>query len=403
MKPTAGTWNYQYMNVQSLCSSMMSISILLALTAACTDEAIDENSLGDPPLEIEHDGKTYELIGPVLEQEVEPGPAAEIRPLTGIPELDSNEDRPLTEWSREELADRLRAVIANGDGIYVAEEPAWESADIVLDGNVEALSFDVVDRVGGERPTVEPTDNMRAIIGSDNRWWIADTTAAPHNSIVKVHLFSGNTYRGSCTGSYIGPWTLITAGHCLVFSNTDRINRLVFEPARSGGWFPYGAYDCRLDDVNAGNDYVWSVPYGYYYGQAADLDYAVIDTWPCHAAPRWFGGYMINAGNADYSMFGYTSGTCPWAPGPNDYQCGMTGPAYISDWRMETAVIDSVEGQSGAPWYRFYDIPRPVAVHKGSRAFWDFFACGFSPCQRNFARRIDWAVHDFIVATSYDY
>lgn len=394
---------------------------LVLLSAACVveDEPLAESD-DAAPLEIEREGRVFEWLGPVVEQEVEPGPEAVIRPLTatlvdegteddpdGIAEvIETADERPLDTWTREELADALRPVIATSDGLYLSQEPAWDMADAVLLGDAEPFTVDVLDREGEGRPTVDPVDELvpRAIIGGDDRMWISNTQAAPYRNIVKLQLYSGNTYRGWCTGSYIGPWTLITAGHCLVFSNTDRINRIVFQPGRSGASLPYGSFDCRLDDASTSNDYLWSVPAGYYTGQNGSLDYAVLDTFPCHGAPNWFPGYQANTGNTSYSMYGYTSGTCPAAPGANDYMCGMSGPAELNEWRIETPHIDSNGGQSGAPWYGWFGgALRPAAVHVGYREYFDFFKCGFDVCRRNFSRRIDNAFNSFIIDVAWDF
>ena len=83
--------------------------------------------------------------------------------------------------------------------------------------------------------------------------------------------------------------------------------------------------------------------------------------------------------------------------------CGMSGSAYDDDWRIETEHIDSEGGQSGGPWFRFTDRWRVAGVQRGSRSYFDFGRCGFSPCVRNLARGIDDSVSTFIMTWSYDY
>jgi V8-like Glu-specific endopeptidase len=383
----------------------MTLATALALLGGCAIEDELEPELEDQaPLEIEREGQVFERLDPVLEEEVEPGPDAVIRPLAALPE-EPAEPRPLSDLTREELADQLRPVIATGGYTYLAQEPAWDAADAVLAGPGEPRGLDVLVRDGEGRPTTERVDEQafRAIIGGDGRGMVGNTTVAPHNSIVQLQLYSGNTYRGWCSGSYIGPWTLITSAHCLVFSDTDRINRIVFVPARNGNSTPYGSFDCRLDDASGNNNYTWSVPNGYYYGQNESLDYAVLDTFPCHGAPNWFSGYAVNTGETNYSTYGYPADTCPGAPGPGNYQCGMSGSAYLNEWRIETHDIDAISGQSGSPWYVLTDTYRPAGVLWGYREYFDFGRCGFDVCRRNFARRIDNAFSDFIVSVAWDY
>ncbi len=387
--------------------SLATLVSMFALAAACgVDE--DPEPLGEEgsvPAQLVRGGQSYDLLGPVIERAVEPGPAAVIRPLTQ-PVILPEDSRPLDTWSREELADQLRPVIASAGGqLYAAREPNWDAADAVLDGTLEPLAVDRTIRDGQGRPHIEPAqgDTFRAIFGADNRFRVFNTQASPFNAIVKLELYSGNTPRGHCTGSYIGPWTLITAAHCLVFSNTDRIDRIRFQPARNGGTLPNGTFDCRLDDASGSNDYLWSVPMGFLNGQAVELDYAVIDTWPCHGAPAWFGGYMTNAANSTFSMYGYSGDTCPGAPSGINYQCGMNSAGEMVDWRVETQTLDGTDGQSGGPWWRMYDINRPVGTHSGYIEYFDFFRCGFDHCKRNYGRRIDNAYSQFIVDVAWDY
>jgi len=146
---------------------------------------------------------------------------------------------------------------------------------------------------------------------------------------------------------------------------------------------------------------MWSVPWGFRYGQASELDYAVIDTFPCHAAPRWRSGYLVDADSGTYSLYGYPGETCPGAPYADTWQCGMTGPAERNDWRIESQHIDSFEGQSGGPWLGTGDIL--AANHSGYIEYFDFFKCGFDMCRRNFGRRIDGAYDQFIRDVSFDY
>lgn len=390
-------------NTRSLYTTTLAALLTLAGGCALEDEAdsaLDEEA----PEQIERDGQRFTRLGPVLEQAVEPGPAAVLLPLAG-PVEEPEDLVPLEEWTREDLADQLRPAIATAGHVYLADEPAWDAADAVLSGRHEPASVDVLVREGEGRPTAERVDALafREIIGSDGRARVWDTTIAPHNAIVQLLLYSGNTYRGMCSGFYIGPWTLVTSAHCMVFSDTDRVNRVVFSPARNGNALPYGQLDCRTDDASWNNDFLWSVPAGYLLGQNPSLDYAVMDTWPCHQAPNWFGGYAINTGNGTYTTHGYPGDTCPGAPGPFNYQCGMTASSSINDWRIESQYMDSMGGQSGSPWYVLWDTYRPAGVLKGYREYPDLFACGFDVCRRNYARRIDDAFSSFIVQVSWDY
>ena len=365
---------------------------------------------GGPAPEIDVNGARYELII----REDEPTDFESPPEGTGIPELVSDESAntpPLHEWAREDLANALRPTIVHSNGeLYAAAEPAWEAADRVIAergvvGEPRVVPFT-------ERPRGRDTDEANArvesiIIGSDGRSRINPTTVNPNDGVIRLELFNGSSFLGTCTGSYIGPWTVVTAAHCIVQAGTATTNRIIFKPAQNGSTLPFGSMDCRNDDVSTINNIAIAFPSGWT-GAASDgsFDYAVIDTYPCQTAPvsNIFNGYVVDSASATYTTAGYPGDTCPSAPGSDRYQCGMSGPAYQNGHRIETEHIDTVAGQSGMPWWRVLSGSEYVAaIHTGWRSFTDIGMCGFSPCVRNFGRRVDTSVESFIQANSYDF
>lgn len=326
---------------------------------------------------------------------------------------------------RAELAEALRMTILHPNGgAYVAREPNWAAADAVLDpsGPVDRTSRASTDRAeetlrraaavgagavgtGALAADGPPAGTSQLVIGGDERV-LSPTGLAPFQAIAKVDVFTsptGGSFRISCTGAYIGPWTFVLAGHCLRFTDGSFARRLVIQPARFGGSLPFGQFDCRNGDASTSNDFFAAVPAGYN-GTPAEhsLDFAVIDTFPCHRAPRAFLGYTVNSGTTAYSMHGYPIGRCPGAPAEGTFMCGMTGSAYVNQWRLETHLIDATAGQDGAPWWTT-NATRVAGVHIGYRQYHDFGRCGFDVCRRNYARRIDGAMDTFIRAIAFDF
>lgn len=362
----------------------------------------------------EADFEPMEVVKRSLQTEAEKR-AQHLWETTDAPAVEAQADgaelRTLAQLSREELAQKLRAQVQRGDGkMYVSREPNYEAADAVLAGDTSPqlanLLNDKTPKANRDSDGVG-TVQQREIIGGDGRQWVSNTTGHPFDSIVRYRRFVGNTERAWCTGFFIGPWTMLTAAHCLIAPDGTRINRMIFQPARNGSSFPYGQKDCRNDDADPNNDIYWAAAAGYVNDNSPNpLDYAVVDTYPCLQAPAHFGGYLINADDAWFSMYGYPQDNCPGAPaGQTTFvQCGMSGNAYDQDgWRIETDQIDSTGGQSGAPWFRMWDIWRPAAIHSGYRPYWDFGRCGFDICKRNVGRRIDSTVNTFIQQQSWDY
>ncbi|AEI65220.1 trypsin-like serine peptidase [Corallococcus macrosporus] len=384
---------------------LVSIRTLLctaALWAGCSEPAgVAE--------EVELKGRTFDLVEMTPSEAPDVAAAALVesaRPF--VVDAAGEEGAPLHEWSREELAKALRPTLIHGNGgVYTAREPAWREADALLAGGGRPGAERMVSWV--PRPRASPASMSAtlspAVIGSDGRTRVVDTTLQPRRATVRLTVCSGGSC-GQCTGSYIGPWTLVTAAHCIRRPDGLTTNRIIFGPAQNGTSLPLGSVDCRNDDANSSNDILIGVPSGYAHGALdSPLDYAVVDTFPCHAAPSMFTGYVIDSGSATYDMFGYPADTCPGAPGPATFQCGMSGSAGINGHRIETEHIDTTGGQSGGPWSRNMGsgVHRVAAMHTGFRSYFDLFKCGFDPCQRNFGRRIDASVDAFIKAISFDF
>jgi hypothetical protein len=210
-----------------------------------------------------------------------------------------------------------------------------------------------------------------------------------------------------CTGTYIGPWTFVLAGHCLRQPSGAVARRMLFEPARNGNApLPFGSFDCRNDDAITSNDFLAAIPSAFAASADPAYDFAVMDTFPCHSARAWLGqparnqGIIVDAGDSTYSLHGYPGNPCPGAPFGFLFNCGMSGPAYVNGPWLESEHIDSEGGQSGGPWHV---AGRVAATHIGYREYFDFFRCGFDVCRRNYGRRIDGTYKTFLDAIAFDY
>jgi V8-like Glu-specific endopeptidase len=324
--------------------------------------------------------------------------------------------------SREELADLLRMTIVHPNGgAYTMQEPNWEAADAALapDEPIDRTPLDAAesrarravdtfdDAIGiTGRDLAKNDDAVAVVIGSDGRT-LSPHLANPFNAIARVDVFTAGAggFRRSCTGSWIGPWTFVLAGHCLRFTDGAFARRIVIETARSGSSLPFGRLDCNNADSISSNNFMAAVPAGYNGTLENALDFAVVDVFPCQAsglpASRTFNGYSVGTGTTTYNMHGYPLGRCPSASAEGVFMCGMGDTGYVNDWRLESQ-LDGTPGQDGAPWFTL-DPTRVAGVHVGYREYFDFGRCGFDNCRRQYARRIDGTMDTFIRQNSFDF
>ncbi|MDQ3338055.1 MAG: hypothetical protein M4D80_23060 [Myxococcota bacterium] len=375
--------------------------VLSLLTTACVDEQSQGTPADSLPDEVTWRERTYERI----DRDGRMPEVADTSSLEGK--------------SREELAELLRMTILHPNGgAYTMQEPNWDAADALLAPPVTVDRVPREDAIG-ERPqlhravidgvvgqNVITTDALPLVIGSDNRT-LSPSTSNPFNAIARVDVFTAGTgaFRRSCTGSWIGPWTFVLAGHCMRFTDGAITQRIIIETARAGTSLPFGRLDCNNGDGLGGNNFAASVPAGYNGTLENALDFAVIDVFPCQAsglpATRTFNGYTVNSGSTTYNMHGYPIGRCPSASAEGTFMCGMAGDGYVNDWRLESQ-LDGTDGQDGAPWFTM-DPTRVTGVHVGYREYFDFGRCGFDNCRRQYARRIDGAMDTFIRQVSFDF
>ena len=79
----------------------------------------------------------------------------------------------------------------------------------------------------------------QAVLGTDERIEIIDTESYPWSAIVYLELYDMDGYAGSCSGTFIGPDTVLTAAHCL-YSEGAWIEDVVVVPGKSGDYEPFG-------------------------------------------------------------------------------------------------------------------------------------------------------------------
>lgn len=167
--------------------------------------------------------------------------------------------QPMTQWLRLALFAALFAAILVAlvplQSAY-ADEPDGQDVLVSSDGQeVQAQSFgtNVSASFGGtgvldEKITPETLKNGRpiresieSVIGADNRTQITNTAKYPNRAIASLVMeFSNGTF--ICTGWFIGPNTLATAGHCVYDPSLGEFaSSIDVYPGRNGSTLPYGS------------------------------------------------------------------------------------------------------------------------------------------------------------------
>jgi glutamyl endopeptidase len=206
-------------------------------------------------------------------------------------------------------------------------------------------------------PLATPGGALESVIEVDERVRILDTDLLPWRMIcaLRVRGSNGKTIIG--TGWFVGPRTLLTAGHC-VFSTPllgGWADTVEVSPGRNGTAFPYGTVKTkRVSSVDRWVD-----------KEDADFDIGCIHLEePLGEKTGWFSvgslapneleGYLVN-------VSGYPSDR---GMGTEQYHHrnrvkGVTGRRVFYD-------VDTAGGQSGAPvWIHKTptDPPLAVAIH----------------------------------------
>jgi V8-like Glu-specific endopeptidase len=198
----------------------------------------------------------------------------------------------------------------------------------------------------GEASFGTPPPIAETVHGPDDRVQITTTTAYPWRAIASLLITAADNSTWIGTGWFIGPKTLITAGHCVYIKNSGVpgrdgwVKRIQVMPGRNGNTLPYGSVtSTTLRSVT-----------GWTNSGSETFDYgAIILPTLLGNTVGWFGfGVYPDADLVD------TTGNVSGYPGDKP------GGTHWFDARRIASVnsrkvyydIDTAGGQSGAPVFR---------------------------------------------------
>ena len=194
------------------------------------------------------------------------------------------------------------------------------------------------------------------VIGVDERVRISDTDKLPWRKIAALTLKPKPPFSSSFigTGWFIGPKTLLTAGHC-VFSKSDFggwIGSIEVSPGRNGAKFPYGTVTATRFSATQ----VWQ--------DNPDPDYDI----GCIHLDQPLGdtvGYFKIASLSDKDLEGALLNISgyPGDRGGGEQQFFHANRVLRTSARRVFYDIDTYGGQSGSPvWHQASPEAEPVAI-----------------------------------------
>jgi V8-like Glu-specific endopeptidase len=336
--------------------------------------------------------------------------------------------KPPRQMTDAELARAMRPVALSDKCEYVSDpdtrvaQLARRNIDRIMTfrgsrgsigGKEEAEKVPIPKRVKGQKQQDDP---QNIIIGTDQREKRRDNTSYPMRTQV---LLSNQNGGGRCSGTMIGPSTMITAAHCVHDSNNWLATKTWSPGVDSEDTvdFPYNPFSGGYPSNNASNTAIFqcywvTIPGGYLDGGDDEWDFAVIEFAGgynnCNLSPGntvgWLGwGSQSNAtieNNINY-IYGYPAGGTTPKCGVVSSTCGGGSCNWPQIWgwgRSDFEAdgdsiehrVDTSSGQSGSGIYNMAQgFRKVIGIHLGCES-----------STENRGRRIDGTVIDFVKAHS---
>ncbi|MGB3503206.1 MAG: serine protease [Mesorhizobium sp.] len=189
-------------------------------------------------------------------------------------------------------------VSRSADG-SVTQSPANETVTRSLGAGSATAPAAPKSRAGND-----PALGARQVFGADDRVRISDTGQFPFRVFGYLQIEKQNGKFSGCSGTLIGPRTVLTAAHCLYDHENGWRKRFVFVPGmKVMGDAPFGAYESESASILSG----YITNYQGYYGSVVPWDLGIV-----HLRERagdvagWLGiGHFPDLGPFTANIIGY--------------------------------------------------------------------------------------------------
>jgi glutamyl endopeptidase len=207
-------------------------------------------------------------------------------------------------------------------------------------------------------PNILPAD-MATLLSTDTRVRVTPTSSAPWQYIARILFTYPDDSAKICTGFFIGPYTVATAGHCV--HDMTRVKK----PDGVNGWAVsatvYPGYDAGVVPFGSASGYQLYSTQGWIEGQDQQYDYgAVYLTSPLGDTVGYFNfGFFSDEYLIQYFSSGGVAGVAGYpldkdaaCPGGNPAGCLWTDSGPVTSMTskiLNYSISTDTAGQDGAP------------------------------------------------------